>query len=178
MNMLLEFRANRALRRKYILFPLLKLFLTIVLATICGIIWFDIKSQNLLFVVGFGWAWVFLVHLLPLIIIAYRHHQSSQRAYFAVDTINHAYRFEQNDIVLSFRADEIDKVIKIVSPPRYDKRIDILGFGYFFYWQIVLLNGKTLSLSCMLLDDEVFQGKQIGQQKRIFPVPPSNRHLR
>jgi hypothetical protein len=118
------------------------------------------------------------MHLLPLIIIGHGHKRNSERASFAVDTINKVFRFEQNDIFLSFRSDEVDKVIKVVSPPTYDKRVDILGFGNFFYWQIILLNGKTLSLSCMLLDVDVFEGKQISQQKRVFPVPPSNRHMR
>lgn len=79
---------------------------------------------------------------------------------------------------LSFRLDEIDKVIKVVSPPKYDKRIDILGFGYFFYWKIKLANGRTISISCMLLDVDDFLGKVVTLEKQLFPMPPSNQGLR
>ncbi len=52
-----------------------------------------------------------------------------------------------------------------------------MGFGYFFYWKIKLTNGKTLSISCMLLDVDDFFGKEATLEKRLFPIPPSNQDL-
>ena len=129
-------------------------------------------------VLGFTWAWVFLIHLLPLIIMGIRHSRLSTGSYFAVDTANHTYLYTERDLSLSFRSTEIEKVIKVVSPPTYDNRVDILGFGYFFYWKIMLVGGRTLSISCMLLDIDNFFGMEISREKRVFPVPPSNRSLK
>lgn len=125
--------------------------------------------------IGVTVAWAFLMHFLPLLIMAARHSRRSEGSSFAIDTVNNSYRYEEKDLSLSFRLDEIDKVIKVVSPPSYD---NILGFGYFFYWKIKLANGGTLSISCMLLDVDDFSGKEVTLEKQLFPIPPSNQGLR
>ena len=94
-----------------------------------------------------------------------------------LDIRNAKYHYRGKEKPLSFGLAEIDKVIKVVSPPKYDKWIDILGFGYFYYWSIVLIDGRTLSISCILLDVDIFPEQMISQEKRLFPVPPSNRAL-
>lgn len=173
--MVLEYSLTGSRRRKYILFPVMKLLIVIVIATILGVLWFDIRNEQLLMVVGLAWAWVFLIHLLPLLIMVIRHNQLSSGSCFVLDTRNTTYHYWWKDKSLSFRLAEVDKVIKVVSPPKYDRRIDILGFGYFYYWSIVLMDGRTLSISCMLLDVDVFPEKMMSQEKRLFPIPPSNR---
>jgi hypothetical protein len=175
--MILEYKLSYNQRRKYIFLPLLKLLAAIVIVTIVGVLWFDIKTEQLQMIIGFTWSWVFLIHLLPLLIIGVRHNQLSKDSSFTIDTIGNTYHYKEKDISLSFRLNEIDKVIKIVSPPKYEKRMDILGFGYFFYWKIILEDGRTLSISCMLLDADDFLGKEATQEKRLFPIPPSNRGL-
>jgi hypothetical protein len=175
--MVLEYRLNSSLRLKYIFIPLMKLLIVIVIATIVGVIWFEVGRAHLLTLIGFTWAWVFLVHLLPLIIMGIRHVQLSTGSYFSVDTVNHTFLYKEKHISLYFRSTEIDKVIKVVSPPTYDDRVDILGFGYFFYWKIILVDGRTISISCMILDIDNFFGMEISREKQFFPVPPSNRAL-
>jgi hypothetical protein len=176
--MILEYKLSNSQRRKYIFLPLMKLLAVIVIATIVGVRWFDIRTGPLQMVIGLTWSWVFLMHLLPLMILVVRHHQLSSGSSFAIDTSNNTYHYKGKDVSLSFRLNEIDKVIKVVSPPKYDKRMDILGFGYFFYWKIRLADSRTLAISCMLLDADDFSGKEATQEKRLFPIPPSNRDFR
>jgi hypothetical protein len=161
-------------RRKYILLPLLKLSAIILIATVIGIIWLGIRSEQLLMIVGLTWIWIFLMHLMPLLIMGFRHSRLSKEAHFTIDTVNNICYYNEKDLSLSFNLTDVDTVIKVVSPPKYDKRIDILGFGHFFYWKIVLSDSRTLSLSCMLLDVDDFPGKKISSEKRLFPVPPPN----
>jgi hypothetical protein len=175
--MILEYRFSSRQRKKYIFLPLVKQLTVIVIATIIGVVWFSVVKEQLLVVIGLTWAWIFLMHILPILIMAIRHSQLSRHSYFAIDTVNSTYHYHEKDLSVSFRLTEIDKVIKVVSPPKYDKRIDFLGFGYFFYWKIMLVDSRTLSISCMLLDVDDFPGKEITQEKRVFPVPPSNQGL-
>lgn len=175
--MVLEYSLSRSQRRKYLFLPLLKLLAVIALGTLIGVVWLDVRREQLLMVIGLAWAWVFLIHLLPLLIMGIRHSQLSRDSYFAIDTVNKTYQYKEKDLSLSFRLTEIANVIKVVPPPKYDKRIDILGFGYFFYWKIMFVDGRTLSISCMLLDVDDFFGKEVSQEKRLFPVPPSNQGM-
>ena len=111
-------------------------------------------------------------------IIGIRHSRLSNEAYFSIDTTHNKYLYREKKLELSFELSQIDKVFKVVSPPKHDKRIDLLGFGHFFYWKIVLLDGRTLLISCMLLDVENFYGKTQSQTKQMFPVPHPNLGLR
>lgn len=174
---MLEYRLSGRQRWKYIFFPVIKLCTIIVVATIVGVAWLRIGQEQLLIVIGLAWCWVFLIHLLPLLIIANRHNHLSSGAYFVIDTVNKTYQYRDNYTSLYFPICEIEKVIKVVSPPKFDERIDILGFGYFYYWKIVLADGRTLSLSCMLLDVDDFSGKEVSLEKQLFPVPRSNHAL-
>ena len=176
--MVVEYRFSDSQRRKYIFRPVIRILLVIAIATVVGVLWFDIRSQRLWTVIGFTWCWIFFVHFLPLLVMAFCHSWLSRGTSFAIDTVNNTYHYMENNISLSFRLNEIDKVIKVVSPPKFDKRIDILGFGYFFFWKVELTNGRTLSISCMLLDADHFLGKEATLEKRLFPIPPSNENLK
>ena len=175
--MILEYTLGPRQYRKYLLFPSLKQVAIIAAGSFVGVIWFG-TGGHLLFVLGITWAWFFLLRLLPLLIIGIRHSQLSKGAYFSIDTDNNTCQYKEKGISLSFRLTEIDKVTIVVSPPKYDVRADFPGFGHFFYWKIILVDGRALSISCMLLDLEYFPGKEIGREKRVFPVPSSNQHLR
>ncbi|AYB33652.1 hypothetical protein D4L85_25075 [Chryseolinea soli] len=175
--MILEYRLSNRQRWKYIFLPLMKLLAVMVMITIVGALWFDVRTDHLLFVAGFTWLWAFVMHFLPLLIMAVRHSRRSAGSSFAIDTVNNTYHYEEKDRSLSFRSDEIDKVIVVVSPPKYDQRMDISGFGYFFYWKIKLANDRTLSISCMLFDVDSFTGKELTREKQLFPIPPSNQGL-
>lgn len=175
--MILEYTLSGRQRRKYVFFPFIKLFVTIIIFTIIGVVWFDFNTEEAPMVIGLAWLCIFLIHVLPMLIMAIRHTQFSNDSYFAIDTVNKTYQYKEMDRSLSFRVTEIDKVIKVVSPPKYDKRWDIMGFGYFFYWKIILVDGRILSISCMLLDAEDFSGKEVIQEKRMFPIPRSNEYI-
>lgn len=175
--MILNYRLSNIQRRKYIFLPLIKLSAVIVIGTVVGVLWFDIRKEQLQMVVGVTWAWIFLMHLLPILIMGVRHSQLCRDSSFAIDTVNNTYHYEKNNVSLTFRLNEIDKLIKVVSPPKYDNRLDIMGFGYFFYWKIRLSNGKALSISCMLLDIDDFFGKEAILEKQLFPIPPPNQNL-
>lgn len=151
--------------------PLVKLSTVILIATIFGAIWFGVKKEQVLMVVGLTWGWVFFMHLLPLLIIGAQHRRLSKDMCFVIDTVNNTYQLKSKDRSLSFQLSEIDELVKVVSPPKYDKRLDVLGFGHFFYWKISLVDGQTLSISCLVLDVEDFPGRKANKEKRLFPIP-------
>lgn len=169
--MILEYKFGSRQFWKYILTPFLKLLTVILIATIFGAMWFGVREQQVLMVVGLTWAWFFFIHLLPLLIIGAQHMRLSKDMCFIIDTINNRYQFKSKDRSLSFQLSEIDELVKVVSPPKYDKRIDVLGFGHFFYWKISLADGQTLAISCLVLDVEDFSGRKANKEKRLFPIP-------
>jgi hypothetical protein len=177
-KMIVEYTLGSKQRHKYIILPVMKLSGVIVVATIAGIAWLHIEREQVLLVIALTWAWVFFLHLLPLLILGIRHTHLSKDSYFAIDTVNDTYQYNEKGISLSFSLTDIDEVVKVVSPPKYDKRVDILGFGHFYYWQFKLVDGRVLSISCLVFDVEDFSRKGITQEKRLFPVPPSNLGLR
>jgi len=172
--MISEYRSGKSQLRKYIFFPLLKLLAVILVTTIISLILFRVSREHVLRVVALTWSWVGLIHLMPLLIMGIRHRKLSKRAYFSINTASNQCQYREKDMEFYFSLNEIDKVVKVVSPPKYDKRMDILGFGYFFYWKIIFLDGRTLFISCMLLDVDNFFEKKESQEKQLFPIPPSN----
>ncbi|MCE7991995.1 MAG: hypothetical protein HEP71_08445 [Roseivirga sp.] len=158
-------------RKKYLWYPLGKLITVISVFTMLGINWFNVNSDDLLLVVGGTWLWVGLIHLLPLIVLSVCHQKISTGASFTINALNKEYRYKKEGIDLSFNSSQIKEVIKIVSPPKYDDRMDLLGFGHFYYWKLILVDGTILSLSCMLLDSEEFAGHEIRKEKQMFPIP-------
>ena len=176
--MTLEYKLRDVQRRKYIFVPLLKLVAIVAVGSIISVTAFGIRKDEIQTVIGWTLVWIFFMHFLPLLIMAIRHNQLSKDASFAFDSSTNTYQYKGKDISLSFALAEIDKVVKVVSPPKYDERMDFLGFGYFYYWKIVLVDGRTLSMSCMLLDVDSFPGRDLSKEKKIFPIPPSNQSLR
>lgn len=175
--MILEYRSGYIQYKKYIFLPLMKLSAVIIIATIVLLVWFDISRENMLVVVALTWSWIGLIHLMPLLIMGIRHSRSSKGAYLCINTANNQCQYKEKNIDFSFGLDEIDKVIKVVSPPKYDSRMDFLGFGYFFYWKFMFVDGRVLSISCMVLDVDDFLGDRGSKEKQLFPIPPSNRGL-
>jgi hypothetical protein len=171
--MISEYTLTARQQRKYMLIPIAKLSAIIIIVTTVCLIWLGVRSEQLLQVIVATWSWVFLIHFLPLLIIGVRHQRLSKGACFAIDTTNQTFSYKDKDTSFSFHSSEIASVTIVVSPPTYDNRIDILGFGYFFYWKISLIDGRILPMSCMLFDEHAFPGKELIREKRIFPIPPS-----
>jgi|GEM_PF-2033351 len=169
--MIINYKLSTNQYKKYVFKPLLKLISVIVILAFLSVYIFDVAKESLFFVIGATCCWVFLIHLLPLLILALNHIILSKDALFVVDTTNRTYRYEEGSKQLLFNSEEIKQIIIVVSPPSYDGRLDILGFGYFYYWKVILADGTILSLSCMLLDTEEFFGHAIQQEKELFPLP-------
>jgi len=161
--------------KKYLFFPLLRMIVIIVVFTIGSLVWFDVPKQQSVLVITVTLLVISVFHLIPLIILAIRHYQLSRHAFLSFNSTDNQCWYKEGDKEISFNLNEIEKVTKVVSPPVYDKRIDILGFGYFFYWKILLRDGTTLSISCMLVDTNSFFGKSERMEKKMFPIPLSNR---
>ncbi len=169
--MIMEYSLSHPQRKKYLWYPLGKLVAVIVVFTMLGINWFNVNSDDLFLVVGGTWLWAGLMHLLPLIVLAVRHQKISKGASFTIDAMNKEYRYKKENVDLSFNSNQIKEVIMVLSPPKYDDRMDFLGFGHFYYWKLVLADGTILPLSCMLLDSEEFTGHEVKKEKRLFPIP-------
>lgn len=168
---MVEYRINSQSRSKYILYPFLKLMTAFTFGAIIGVILFKVGTSQILVIVLLALLWCSLIHLLPFFIIAIRHLKFNRNAVFYVEKQNEKFRYKDDKLDLPFEIDQIEKVICAVSPPKNDRRLDLLGFGHFFYWRIVLKSGLTLQLSCMLMDDDVFFGKPIEYKKELFPMP-------
>lgn len=169
--MIIEYKLRTNQYKKYVFKPLLKLISVVLIFTFLSVFIFDVAKEDLFFVIGLTWCWVFLIHLLPLLILVISHVILSKDALFVVDTTSRIYRYEEGSKQLLFNSEEIKQIIKVVSPPKYDGRLDILGFGYFYYWKVILADGTILSLSCMLLDTKEFFGHAIQHEKELFPLP-------
>ena len=158
--------------RKYFYMPLIKLFATILLSLIVGVVLFPITKDNVFEVATIALAVVFLKRLLPFLVIAIRHIRISNGVSFSIDKSSGKYRYCQGSTTLLFDSNQIKKVVKVVSPPKFDNRFDLLGFGDFFYWKITLTDNKMIAISCLVLDIENFFGMYLEQEKKIFVFPP------
>ncbi len=166
-----EYRYGSEQRWKYFSKPLTKLVVVLVAATICAALFFEVANEDFTAVVVGTLLSVGLAYVLPLLIIARIHIKRSRDAYFAIDKSKDRYEFRDGSNQIAFGSDQIDKVVKVVSPPTYDNRFDRIGFGYFYYWKVVLKDGSILYLSCMLLDTHEFYGRHHTLEKQGFPVP-------
>ncbi|KYG74369.1 hypothetical protein EV198_1172 [Roseivirga ehrenbergii] len=169
--MIINYRLSDSQRKKYFILPLAKLLTAIVVFTLIAMYWFNTDAENLPFIVGITWSWVGLIHVLPLLILAAHHLKVSKGVSFVIDTTNWEYRYKKADFDLTFKASHIKRVVKVMSPPKYDGRRDFLGFGYFYYWEVTLVDETLLSLSCMLLDSDEFLGYENERKKQLFPIP-------
>ncbi|MDN5213344.1 hypothetical protein QQ020_14840 [Fulvivirgaceae bacterium BMA12] len=171
--MTLKYKLGAVQLRQFLVLPLTKLIGVVVVFTFLATYWFGVRAQDMIVVVAITWVWVGLIHILPLLILAAYHYRRSKNSFFNLDSISGEYTFNNGIIELKFKLEEIERVVKVVSPPKYDKRMDFLGVGYFYYWKIILNDCKILPISCMLVnEDTIFDGRKIEFEKRMFPIPP------
>jgi hypothetical protein len=169
--MIIEYRLRNDQVRKYLIWPLIKLIGVIVLFTALSTYWFEVDKQNVFFVIIVTGLWVGLIHLLPLLVLAIKHIKLSKNSCLLVNNVTGDFEFQENEFKSTFKCSNIKNVIKVVSPPKYDDRMDFVGWGYFFYWKVILVDGTIILLSCMLLDSEEFFGRKYEREKQMFPVP-------
>lgn len=170
--MMIKYEIGASKLWKYFYLPLAKLLAVILIFLVISLIWFDTSRDNMFMVVILTLSWIGLIHVMPFLVLAIRHSRISKDTYFLVDTINITYHYKNVNNDIFFDPNQIEEVIKVVSPPKYDNRIDVLGFGHFFYWKIILTDGTILIMSCILLDIEDFFGKKYKMEKRMFSMPP------
>ncbi len=165
-----KYRYTNKQFKKYLLIPVLKLLAVVSVALVVGVIGFKVQPANVGFVVLLTLGWIFFIHFLPILVLGIIHYQHSKNQMFRKDLVSNTYYYQDHIRTLSFQRNEIDQVIKVVSPPAYDNRLDLIGFGYFYAWKIILLDGTVLSLSCMVLDRDDFFDVPYTRKKRLFPV--------
>lgn len=170
---MLEFEMGRSQLQKYFYMPLLKVVSAIVLGVMVSLIWFDLPKNNLLEIVFFTLIFVGFIHFFPFLLIALKHIKNSKGKRFVIDSLHGEYH-NSSGKKISFELDQIDKVIKVVSPPKFDGRLDFLGFGNFFYWEVILKNRMSFILSCMIVDRDDFFGRDVELRKKTFVLPPTD----
>lgn len=166
-----EFKMGYEQLKEYIYMPLIKFFASILLGLIAAFLFLQLTIDKDFLLVTLTLALVFLKRLLPLLIIAIQHKRISSGVSFSVNKDLGTFQYSREAERLWFDVDQIKKVIKVVSPSKYDKRIDLLGFGHFFYWKIILKDDKTINISCLVLDIENFFGMYLEQEKKFFVFP-------
>lgn len=171
----LRYRTTSHQKARFLLWPVARLVTVFVVGSICSVIWFDIESKTFLSVLGFTWIWFFCMHLLPIAVMGIRHSAWSKNAMLSLDTDTNEWRYDYLNHTICFYTDQIEKVIKVVSPPTYDNRSDLLGFGYFYYWKVLLKNGNLFSISCLVVDVDIFPPPLVSLEKRMFPMPSHNK---
>ncbi|TXH29691.1 MAG: hypothetical protein E6Q96_03110 [Cyclobacteriaceae bacterium] len=169
-----EYKMGRGQLKEYFYMPLIKLFAAILLGLIAAAVLFPITNDNAFEIATIALTVVFLKRLLPFLVIAIRHMRISNGVSFSIDKSSGKYQYCQGSTALLFEASQIKKVVKVVSPPKFDNRIDLLGFGDYFYWKITLTDDKMIAISCLVLDIENFFGMFLEQEKKIFVFPPLN----
>ncbi|MEN1784035.1 MAG: hypothetical protein AAGF77_02755, partial [Bacteroidota bacterium] len=72
---------------------------------------------------------------------------------------------------IEFTLKDIKKVEVYLTPPSYDKRVDFLYLGSFFYTSIYTLKGDRIELSSLIFNayDEFFPEDLIERKKKLFP---------
>lgn len=157
--------------KRYVIWPLTKLLLAFAFMTILGVFLFSVAADNIFFVVSVTWIWIIATRLLPFFVLAHRHIGISKGVQFYADSDNQKFRYrvDQNEVL--FGVDDISQVVCVLSPPKFEKRRDILGIGHFFFWKIVLKSGSVIRLSCLVVDEEIFFHNAIVREKKIFPFP-------
>lgn len=169
--MLSEYEIENGRLKKFIFWPLFKLISAFILAIVASLVLLDVGQGKIVFVLGLTCIWIFLVHLLPFFLLTWRHLAISKGVRFDVYNSSTNFRYRNGHDNVEFNLAEVDRIVCVLSPPKNDNRMDLAGFGHFFYWKIFLKNGLVLRLSCLVVDEEVFYQKEIQREKRIFPFP-------
>lgn len=134
-----------------------------------------IKDKNLILVVMVaiitGWLVFFQ---LPLTVLYLNHKKHSRTVRFEINDIDFVYSNKNESI--SFKQEDIRKIILSLSPTAYSNRIDFLYFGHFNFTTIYLKNGTLIKLSCLVFDKtiEYFEASLITKQSLIFPIMKKN----
>ncbi len=170
--MKLEYRLDFSKFWQFLIFPVLKLTSIIIIFTYLSINWFKVESENIVKVVLITWCGVFIIHILPILIMSTYHYLKSKGVIFRYDSTANEYHFSKGGIKHKFTFNDILKVVKTVSPPKYDRRADFGGFGHFFYYGVYLLDGTVLPISCFIINDEKAFKKDVVELKmKMFPIP-------
>lgn len=149
------------------------LLTTFVLHTFGGIVFIyfnEIKNINLgitvLFWILLSW---FVFFALPVFLLYFNHKKHSKHV--VLKQKDGFFTFSDFEESINFNIKEIEKIELYLTPPAYDKRIDILYFGKYHYTSIYLINGKALNISCLVFDKtvKIFPKELINKKKKNFP---------
>jgi hypothetical protein len=114
--------------------------------------------------------WSLIVYLIPLLIIYFDYYKSNNNSTFKIS--GKIFLYSENNEVIEFGINEIEKVVFNLSYPLFDKRIRLFFWDEYFYTQIKLKNGRNIFITCLLCDELeiIIPTNLIERKKRIFPL--------
>ena len=127
-----------------------------------------------LFVVSVSAAMIFTFVFcdLPFLFIYFNHANSNLHLSFSLQKKANTFKCiveSKGKEVKTFLIDDIDKIIVHQSHPVYDDRLATMIWDRFFYYEIFLLNGDRIILSCLVVDDlELYLKSDLFIKRKVF----------
>lgn len=166
-----EYSITSSSRKKYFDQILIKTFLGHFIPLILFFVLQNTLESKVAIITAIFFGW-FCFFATPTILLFYNHLNRSRGKRIAIG--NDSVKYYNGTNWISFTFDEISKLELKLSPPSYDKRVDFLFFGKYFYSSFHLIDGRVLNISCLMLDEvvDLFPTGLIKRKKKTFPLLP------
>lgn len=164
------YKLTNSSKWKYFYKILLVTFLFHAFGGIVLLFYKNVKEIDLflkvLLMILLGW---FVLFALPTFLLYFNHKKRSKDV--ILNQNKGLFTYVDSSKVSEFKLAEIEKIELYLSPPSYDKRLDIMYFGIYNYTVFYIKNGDVIDISCLVFDqtEEVFSEKLIGRKKKSFP---------
>lgn len=166
-----RFKVESNKKRKYFYYIIFKILFLSFLIIIGFTLYKGITDFYIIFKLSAGLLiFDFVLFIIPLSILYFNHIYFSKNITFSIDKVYKKYIYKNVDKIFEFDEDDLLEVTKVVTPSMYDNRTDWVFWGKYFYTLINLKNGKTIKLSCLLIEEIEDEFPNLKKKKIFFPI--------
>ena len=115
-----------------------------------------------------------LLYLVPLLIVFFNHWYYSRNTRISMEVIDDetifTLKFAKRNVMLEYK--NLSRIELMLSYPRYDKRVSWMFWDNYYYFIIVMKDGKSYPISCLICGDllKYISREKITNTRIMFPI--------
>ncbi|SHJ59643.1 hypothetical protein SAMN04488007_0826 [Maribacter aquivivus] len=116
----------------------------------------------------------FLLYLGPLLIVFFNHWYYSRNTGISMEVIDDeiifTFKFAKRSVMLEYK--NVSRIELMLSYPRYDGRVSWMFWDNYYYFIIVMKDGKSYPVSCLICGDllKYISREKITNTRIMFPI--------
>jgi len=116
--------------------------------------------------------WSLIFYMIPLLVLYFNYSRANKNSVLKLENDSIIFKKAPNAEQVEFKLTDIDYVELNLSLPLYENRWRLFFWDEYYYSYVVLKNGDSLVITCLLFDnlESLLPLNLIKKRKRFFPL--------